>query len=109
MIKWILNREKIKNWIIKQSEVLVEKPKFDLKLSIGLFLIIFSFIEYYGGAFIAVSLSVYFENARIAVIGVPAAYGLSWLLWISGMFLLGKQNYKYALYKFAKILDHLRK
>ena len=106
MLKRVLKNKRIRKWVEKQTETLKEKPRFTTRLFIGLFLVIFSFVVNYFGLLASSSLAIYFSYPEIALFGVPGFYGLSWLIWIFGMFLLGKANYDYANYKLANYLKN---
>jgi len=106
VVKWILKKEKVKKWIYNSTHSTIEKPEMTYRIMIGIFLIIFSFAEYYGGMVVCSVLAVYFESPEIVVIGVPLLYGLSWIIWLLGMYLLGKVNYEYVKYRLAIYLKN---
>jgi len=106
LIRWILKKEKIRNWLWETCRNVQEKPKMTTKIFIGISLIIFSFVIYYGGMIVCGSLAIYLKTPEIAIIGIPALYGLSWLVWLLGMYLLGKVNYIYVKYRLAIYLKN---
>lgn len=106
LINWILKKEKIKTWIEKQTDSAMEKPVMSYKIMTGIALIAFSFVVQYVGIIVSSFLAIYFKAPEIAAIAIPLLYSLSWIIWLLGMFLLGKVNYEYVKYRLAIYLKN---
>jgi hypothetical protein len=85
-----------KKAIEEKADLSAFKEKPSTKLMIGVFLIGFSFVICWPCVALCGILAVYFEEPLFIVIGGPAFYALSWLVWSTGMFLTGAENIKYG-------------
>lgn len=71
-----------------------ERPS--ARLVVGLVILALSFTVGWPVVLLCGLLAVWFSNPYIVLIGGPAAYGFSWLLWAVSMYLTGHESYKYG-------------
>lgn len=78
----------------ERTDLGVLKEKHTLPVVIGLVLIIFSYL-FIIPAFLAIGLiASWLKKPLIGVIGIPLAYGFSWLVFMLGMYLTGTEYVK---------------
>lgn len=82
--------------IEEKADLSAFKEKPSTKLLVGVFLIGISFVVCWPCIALCGILAVYFEEPLIIVIGGPAFYAFSWLVWSVGMLLTGVENVRYG-------------
>jgi hypothetical protein len=95
---YLARKEFCKNAIHECVDFSVFKEKHTLPVIVGLFLIVFSSLMVIP-SFVAVGLiAAKLKKPMVGVIGIPLAYGISWLLLMLGIYLTGS-DYAKALGK----------
>ena len=74
---------------------LFKKPP-SFTLILGLILLGLSYAIGWPGVVAAGIAATYLKRPLIFIIGAPAIYGFSWLVWVVSMLLMGKDNIKYV-------------
>ena len=87
-------KEFCRNAINKRADLTVLRQKHTLSEIIGIFLIVFSFIIVIPSFFIIGLIAADLKKPMIGIIGIPLAYGISWLILILGMYLTGPRYAK---------------
>ena len=87
-------KEFCRNAINKRADLTVLRQKHTLSEIIGIFLIVFSFIIVIPSFFIVGLIAADLKKPMIGIIGIPLAYGISWLILILGMYLTGPRYAK---------------
>jgi len=68
----------------------------DLRLAIGLGLLAISMLLGWPAVGVMTGLAIYFDEAMIGFIGGPAIYGFSWIIYLAGLWVAGKEVLRYA-------------
>lgn len=87
-------KEFCRNAINKRADLTVLRQKHTLSEIIGIILIVFSFIIVIPSFFIVGLIAADLKKPMIGIIGIPLAYGISWLILILGMYLTGPRYAK---------------
>lgn len=87
-------KEFCRNAINERTDLTVLRQKHTLPEIIGIFLIVFSFIIVIPSFFIVGLIAADLKKPMIGIIGIPLAYGISWLILILGMYLTGPRYAK---------------
>jgi len=95
---YIARKEFCRNAIKERVDLTVLKGKHNATVIIGLFLIVFSYFMVIPSFLIVGLVAAKFKNPMIGVIGIPVAYGFTWLITMLGMYLTGPA--------YAKALGH---
>jgi hypothetical protein len=78
-----------RNAINERADLSVLKGKHTAAVSIGLFLIVFSYLIVMPAFLIVGLIAAWLKKPMVGVIGIPLAYGISWLLLMLGLYLTG--------------------
>jgi hypothetical protein len=78
----------------ERVDLSVLKEKHTAPVIIGLFLIVFSYFIVIPGFFIIGLIAARLKKPMIGVIGIPLVYGISWLIFMLGMYLAGPEYAK---------------
>ena len=97
---YFARKEFCRNAINERADLSVLKKKHTAAVSIGLFLIVFSYLIVIPAFFIIGLIAAWLKKPMVGVIGVPLAYGISWLLLMLGLYLAGPK-YGKALGRWA--------
>ncbi|MFZ3104573.1 MAG: hypothetical protein WA096_07715 [Smithella sp.] len=87
-------KEFCRNAINERADLAVLRQKHTLPEKIGIFLIVFSFIMVIPSFFIVGLIAADLKKPMVGIIGIPVAYGISWLITILGMYLTGPRYVK---------------
>jgi hypothetical protein len=71
-------------------------PKPSARFFVGIAAIALSYVVAWPAMTALGALAVYFRQPLWAAIGIPALYGLSWLIWTAGLWLAGPESIVYA-------------
>ena len=91
---YFAQKEFCRNAINERTDLTVLRKKHTLPEIIGIFLIVFSFIMVIPSFFIVGLIAADLKKPMIGIIGIPLAYGISWLILILGMYLTGPRYAK---------------
>lgn len=91
---YFARKEFCRNAINECADLKVIKQKHTLPVIIGLFLIVLSFIIVIPSFFIIGLIAAEMKKPMVGVIGIPLAYGFSWLMTMLGMYLTGPEYAK---------------
>ena len=95
---YFARKEFCRNAINEHADLSVIRKKHALPVTIGLVLIVFSYVSVIPAFFIVGLIAAKLKKPMIGIIGIPLAYGFSWLIFILGMYLTGS-DYAKALGK----------
>jgi hypothetical protein len=87
-------KEFCRNAINERADLAVLRQKHTLPEKIGIFLIVFSFIMVIPSFFIVGLIAADLKKPMVGIIGIPLAYGISWLILVIGMYLTGPRYAK---------------
>jgi hypothetical protein len=87
-------KEFCRNAINERADLAVLRQKHTLPEKIGIFLIVFSFIMVIPSFFIVGLIAADLKKPMVGIIGIPVAYGISWLITMLGMYLIGPRYVK---------------
>ena len=87
-------KEFCRNAINERADLTVLKEKHTLPVTVGIFLIVFSFIIVIPSFLIVGLIAAHLKKPMVGVIGIPLAYGISWLILMLGMYLTGPEYAK---------------
>ncbi|HAR49779.1 hypothetical protein ER57_05150 [Smithella sp. SCADC] len=87
-------KEFCRNAINERADLAVLRQKHTLPEKIGIFLIVFSFIMVIPSFFIVGLIAADLKKPMVGIIGIPVAYGISWLITMLGMYLTGPRYVK---------------
>ena len=91
---YFARKEFCKTAINEHADLSVLKEKRTASASIGLFLIVLSYLIVIPGFFIVGLIAAWLKKPMVGVIGIPLAYGISWLLFMLGLYLTGPRYAK---------------
>jgi hypothetical protein len=91
---YFARKEFCKTAINEHADLSVFKAKHTAAVSIGLFLIVLSYLVVIPGFFIVGLIAAWLKKPMVGVIGIPLAYGISWLLFMLGLYLTGPRYAK---------------
>ena len=91
---YFARKEFCRNAINERADLSVLKEKRTAAANIGLFLIVFSYLIVIPAFFIVGLISAWLKKPMVGVIGIPVAYGISWLLFMLGLYLTGPRYAK---------------
>ena len=91
---YFARKEFCKTAINEHADLSVFKAKHTAAVSIGLFLIVLSYLIVIPGFFIVGLIAAWLKKPMVGVIGIPLAYGISWLLFMLGLYLTGPRYAK---------------
>jgi len=95
---YFARKEFCRNAINEHADLSVIRKKHALPVTIGLVLIVFSYVSVIPAFFIVGLIAAKLKKPMIGIIGIPLAYGFSWLIFMLGMYLTGS-DYAKALGK----------
>lgn len=95
---YFARKEFCRNAINECVDLNVLKEKHTAPVIIGLFLIVFSYLMVVPSFFIVGLIAARLKNPMVGVIGIPVAYGFTWLITMLGLYLTGPE--------YAKALGH---
>lgn len=87
-------KEFCRNAINERADLAVLRQQHTLPEKIGIFLIVFSFIMVIPSFFIVGLIAADLKKPMVGIIGIPVAYGISWLITMLGMYLTGPRYVK---------------
>ncbi|PKN38832.1 MAG: hypothetical protein CVU62_01115 [Deltaproteobacteria bacterium HGW-Deltaproteobacteria-2] len=87
-------KEFFRNAINERADLTVLRQKHTLPEKIGIILIVFSFIMVIPSFFIVGLIAADLKKPMVGIIGIPVAYGISWLITMLGMYLTGPRYVK---------------
>lgn len=87
-------KEFCRNAINERTDLTVLRQKHTLPEKIGIFLIVFSFVMVIPSFFIVGLMAADLKKPMVGIIGIPLAYGISWLILVIGMYLTGPRYAK---------------
>ena len=91
---YFARKEFCRNAINERADLSVLKGKHTAAVSIGLFLIVFSYLIVIPAFLIVGLIAAWLKKPMVGVIGIPLAYGISWLLLMLGLYLTGPRYAK---------------
>ena len=91
---YFARKEFCKTAINEHADLSVLKEKRTASVSIGLFLIVLSYLIVIPGFFIVGLIAAWLKKPMVGVIGIPLDYGISWLLFMLGLYLAGPRYAK---------------
>ena len=97
---YFARKEFCRNAICEHADLSVIREKHTLPVIIGLVLIIFSYVFVIPAFFIIGLIAAETKKPMIGVIGIPLAYGVSWVMFMLGIYLTGS-DYAKALGKWV--------
>jgi hypothetical protein len=95
---YFARKEFCRNAINERADLAVLRQTHTLPEKIGIFLIVFSFVMVIPSFFIVGLIAADLKKPMVGIIGIPVAYGISWLILMLGMYLTGP--------RYAKALRH---
>jgi len=95
---YFARKEFCRNAINEHADLSVIRKKHTLPAIIGLVLIVFSYVSFIPAFFIVGLIAAKLKKPIIGIIGIPLAYGVSWLIFMLGIYLTGS-DYAKALGK----------
>ena len=95
---YFARKEFCRNAIKECVDLKVLKSKHNVTVMIGLFLIVFSYFMVVPSFFIVGLIAARLKNPMVGVIGIPVAYGFTWLITMLGLYLTGPE--------YARALGH---
>ncbi|MDI6743118.1 MAG: hypothetical protein QMD11_10330 [Smithella sp.] len=95
---YFARKEFCRNAINERADLAVLRQNHTLLEKIGISLIVFSFVMVIPSFFIVGFIAADLKKPVIGIIGIPAAYGISWLILMLGMYVTGP--------RYAKALRH---
>jgi hypothetical protein len=101
---------KFKNWVNLEVDKKLDQEHFSslpLRMRIGIFLLIGSFIIGYGIPVLIMILSGIKRQLTAGLVNSTVIYLFSWFLGAFGLFLAGKDCIKYPIFFFAKLIKKL--
>jgi hypothetical protein len=87
-------KEFCRNAIHERADLAVLRQQHTLPEKIGIFLIVFSFIMVIPSFFIVGLIAADLKKPMVGIVGIPLAYGISWLILVIGMYLTGPRYAK---------------
>jgi hypothetical protein len=87
-------KEFCRNAINERADLAVLRQQHTLPEKIGIFLIVFSFIMVIPSFFIVGLIAADLKKPMVGIVGIPLAYGISWLILVIGMYLTGPRYAK---------------
>ena len=87
-------KEFFRNAINERADLAVLRQKHTLPEKIGIFLIVFSFVMVIPSFFIVGLIASDLKKPMVGIVGIPLAYGISWLILVIGMYLTGPRYAK---------------
>jgi hypothetical protein len=110
-IRFDMSRSKFKDWVNSEVAKELDKDGFfslPLKMRIGIFILLFSFLIGHGSTFFMVILPGIAKKLTVGgVLGGSSIYIVCWFLGAIGLSLAGRDSIKYPIYFFAKLLKVL--
>lgn len=91
---YFARKEFCREAINERVDLTVIKEKHNATVMIGLFLIVFSYFMVIPSFFIVGLIAAELRKPMVGVIGIPLAYGVSWLILMLGMYLTGPEYAK---------------
>ena len=88
---YFARKEFCRNAIKECVDLKVLKSKHNVTVMIGLFLIVFSYFMVVPSFFIVGLIAARLKNPMVGVIGIPVAYGFTWLITMLGLYLTGPE------------------
>jgi hypothetical protein len=101
---------KLKSWVNSEVDKNLDKDGFSslpLRMRIGIFLLMGSWLVGYGVPIILVWISRRNHQLSAAVVKGSLVYGICWVSGFIGLTLAGKDSIKYPIYFLAKLLKAL--
>jgi hypothetical protein len=93
----------------KKADLSMFRRKPTVRLVVGMFMIAISYVIAWPAMTALTVFAAWIGRPAIAAIGAPGLYGLSWLVWLAGVWLAGRESAHYgnafgrwALRKFAE-------
>lgn len=99
-----MQKSKFIHWVNKEAAKELHKESFfslPLKMRIGIFMLIASFIIGYGGPVVILIFSGIHKKIASGILNGSILYLFSWVLGAAGLALAGKDCIKYPIYFFA--------
>jgi hypothetical protein len=107
--EWLLRRRVVKDAIESKADLSMFKRRPTVRLVVGVFMIAISYLIAWPAMSALTLVAAWLRRPLLAVVGAPALYGLSWVVWLVGVWLAGKESVQYgnafgrwALRKFAE-------
>ncbi len=98
--KWIAGRlaqtRMARRALEEKADLSAFREKPSLRLVLGVSLIGLSFLIAWPAITLCGIIAVAYDQPMVFVIGAPAFYATSWLVWALGMYLTGAENAKYG-------------
>ena len=82
--------------IAEQADLSLFRERPTLRLAIGLGLLAVSMLLGWPAVGVMTGLAIYFDQPLIGIIGGPAIYGFSWVLYLAGLWVAGRIVLSYA-------------
>jgi hypothetical protein len=102
--KFLLKKEFIQNLLKEEVDLRCLRKRPAMQVIIGIGLVLFSYILGWPTIALVGTISIYIGEPLILIIGGPAVYGLSHLVFLLGMYLAGKE-YATVFFKwFVKVV-----
>jgi hypothetical protein len=86
---YFARKEFCRSAIVERADLSVFEAKLTTAVITGLVLIAFSYLIGLPAVFIVGGIAAWLENPMIGFIGMPLTYGISWLLFMLGLYLAG--------------------
>jgi len=91
---YFARKEFCRNAINECADLSLLKEKHTLRVTIGIVLIVLSYIVVLPSFFMVGVMAARLRKPMVGVIGIPLAYGFSWLIMMMGMYLTGPEYAK---------------
>jgi hypothetical protein len=91
---YFARKEFCRNAINERNDLSVLKEHHTLPVVIGIFLLVLSIIMVIPSFFVVGLIAASLKKPLVGIIGIPVAYGISWLITMLGMYLTGPRYAK---------------
>jgi uncharacterized membrane protein YbhN (UPF0104 family) len=88
---YFARKEFCRNAINERADLSIFKEKLTVSVSAGLILITVSYLLGIPAVFIVGIIAAWWKNPKFGIVGIPLIYGISWLLFMLGIYLAGPQ------------------
>ncbi len=86
----------VRKAVEERADLAVFGHRPDLRLAIGLGLLAISMLLGWPAVGVLTGMAIYFDEPMIGLVGGPAIYGFSWILYLGGLWVAGKEVLRYA-------------
>jgi hypothetical protein len=94
--EWLLRRHLVQEAIASKADLSLFKRRPTVRLVVGVCLIAISYLVAWPSMAALTFFAAWIGRPVIAVVGAPALYGLSWVVWLVGVGLAGRESMHYG-------------